>query len=321
MSEQTVVTAPSADELYRLFASVPPDIRSRAEWRMSQAMLDAIADAYGRKSDRPTCERVRVFPGETAPRRCARVLPDVAYVCAGCADHLAGLLARLAEQAGEAQTTIARLDRVGGDDGRRTVDHPLPYDWDAADATWVVGNTLTTWARVIAEERGTPIPDVGGAHPLAHTATWLAGQLGWLRYQRYAAEACDELEHACRLLERTIDSRPDMVWLGPCDSCGLDLRVPTGAQTAHCWECQTDHDVATLRLRLLEVAEGTTSYAARIAAGIQALGYPVTAAMIRGYAHRGLLVTHGVSKEGRPLYLVGEVLALVRTRATGRDVA
>ena len=112
--------------------------------------------------------------------RCGHPVADMAYVCSPCTvglttallgnDHRLGAIALL----DELPVTIARLDRLG-EAGHSSGETPLPFDWDASDAAWAVQNTITTWARHCAEERGLAVT--------AEPALWLAGQLEWLRHR------------------------------------------------------------------------------------------------------------------------------------------
>jgi hypothetical protein len=220
-------------------------------------------------------------------------VPDVAYCCAACATKLGKALHAAAGLVPELETAVARLARFG-EPGPRSrgrapaqpirPDQPdadqsgpdgLPISWSASIAAGTVANTVSTWCRVVVDERygghgqaaslpgeaitGLPREAVGGAkvalgdirsnriqppvgpiclecdHPscerlhdwrrwmpppttLVETMRWLAGQLDWARYQRWAAECWDELGHAAGLVERAVD-RPAVrtrIAVGPC---------------------------------------------------------------------------------------------------------
>lgn len=133
---------------------------------------------------------------ETLPcPRCDKPIADTAYVCAVCARKLAddlreavALWVNLQETVGRATRTTGR-PQAGGHKVTRhgptcrgmTCDHesceaiwkarhralteqPLPHEdaplisLSAAEDSWIVTNTATTWARHISEQRGIPIP-------------------------------------------------------------------------------------------------------------------------------------------------------------------
>lgn len=136
---------------------------------------------------------------------CGKPVPDVAYVCHPCAYRddkqplgLAPRLRHAAELWPELETTITRQARMA-EPGPRARGHAppqpirpglgdpaqdhqlgspagLPFAWAAADVRDVVRNVVTTWARVVLEERGGVGPTDGYTE---NVMRWLASQLGW----------------------------------------------------------------------------------------------------------------------------------------------
>lgn len=238
----------------------------------------------------------------TCPR-CARPMPDTAYVCLGCGDSLANLLVKTNELLPELLTTVARLDRIG-QGGKGNGENPLPVNLEASAAEAAVTNTMTTWARHVAAERGKTITD--------EAPVWLAGQTHWLRYRPEAIEAFDELTDACRLVRRTIDLPVPRWYAGPCE-CGSELYAASQAVTVRCrdQECGAQYDAAERKAWLLAQARDVLAHAGWIASAASALGEPVTADMIYGYSRRGRLLAHGQDGLRRPLYRVGDVLDIL----------
>jgi hypothetical protein len=282
---------------------------------------------------------------------CARPDPERATVCRRCGRPVEDGLRLLARLGGEATTTIARLARLGHAGGRGD---GLPWSWEAADATWAVANTLTTWARHIAGERGITIPPAPGrtigplcrgalschhpsctlirsrlpVHPLTHLAGWLAEQVVWLRHRPEAREALDELGDAARLAARTVDNPPDRWYAGPCGArpdgraipCEAELYPVTGVRVIRCPDCGTRHDPDARRDWLLDLARDQLAHAGWLASALTRLTErTVSAASIRGLAFRGRITAHGVDESGRPLYQVGEVWDIVRQSARERE--
>lgn len=229
---------------------------------------------------------------------------------------------------------------------------PLPYSDHAQQLAWAAGNTLVTWARHVAESRGVPLPvPRGPGHgPVcrachhddcttirerrretgaAAAARWLAGHVGWLRMQPEAGAAFDELHHAAHVVTVLVDSPPPRWYAGPCwadlpaGRCGTELYPPQGVSTVQCPDCGTRHDADQRRVWLLGEARDVLAHAGLIASAMAALGHQVTAAQIRGYAHRGRLLDRGVDDQGRPLYRVGDVADLLDAQVARRthDVA
>jgi hypothetical protein len=166
-------------------------------------------------------------------------------------------------------------------------------------------------------------------HPLTHLAGWLAEQVVWLRHRPEAAEALDELADAARLAVRTVDNPPDRWYAGSCYAaladggrCEGELYPVTGVRVIRCPACPAEHDPDARRRWLLDEARDQLAHAGWLAAALTRLtGQTVTAASIRGLAHRGRIATRGVDESGRPQYQVGEVWAVVRRVAREREVA
>ncbi|NAE18038.1 hypothetical protein [Enterococcus hirae] len=268
---------------------------------------------------------------------CDNLCHDQAYICGHHGDKLTEDLAKVSWLAEELQTVFTRqtasTDAGMGSTGVAT---PLLYDERASEAQWVLGNTLTTWARLVAEERGIDLPDDGG-----HTsvAQWLTGQVQWLRHHPAADEAYDELHSVIHTAERVVDLTPKRLYLGrcgaaagdradcPCDchvggldaacsisgGCGLDyhtaavgprcqrdLYARPEAATVKCLSCGTGHDVPQRRAAAVAYADGHLGTAAEISALCRhMLGELVTPAMIRGYVRRDRIAAKGTAVDQR----------------------
>jgi hypothetical protein len=128
----------------------------------------------------------------TCPR-CEGELSSDSFICQRCADVLAVALRNAAANFDELEAAVARQTAISGDSGsgqrRRTLEGPvcphcfhascLPIrqsqlramwsedpipgetnhvSFGAMEDAWIVTNTATTWARLIEEETGRPIP-------------------------------------------------------------------------------------------------------------------------------------------------------------------
>ncbi|MFE9955849.1 hypothetical protein [Micromonospora sp. NPDC005299] len=292
---------------------------------------------------------------------CEKPLPDTAYVCPRCANRTAEHLAAVTAVASEVEVTVARLARYSDRHGRTLPDDdpdgrpdgglkvtPLPFDPSARSRGLDASNTIVTWARHVAEERGggpvRPGPVIGplcrsGAgcrhetcslirtrsvpHPVARAAVYLLGQLGWLRHRPEGREALDELGDACRIIVQVVDAPPPLWYAGPCREqtdvdeagrdvlCAEELYARTDDGTVRCPACKTRHDVGERREWLLDEADQVLAHASLVAAALTVLDRRVTPSMVRNYADRGRITARGVDERGRPLYRVGEVRAVV----------
>lgn len=164
-------------------------------------------------------------------------------------------------------------------------------------------------------------------HPIARAALWLVDHLDWLRHRAEADDALAELEYAAAIVRRTVDTRSPRWYAGPCGGtattgaeCLADLYGLVGAEILRCGACGSWTYAADRRAWLLDRMEDVLGTAAQLAAAATALGHEgVTSARIRGYAHRGRIVAHGVDQWARPTYRFGDVLDLVGVPDTPRD--
>ncbi|MGH3499330.1 MAG: hypothetical protein ACRDQA_00275 [Nocardioidaceae bacterium] len=250
-----------------------------------------------------------------------------ATICSGCARELERALAEVPALAVELDTTLARLGaRTTGT--RRSAVTPLPYDQRASEASWVLRNTLSTWCRLVCEERDlTPPRD-----NLASMGRWLTGSAGWLARHPAGGEACDEITTAVSAAWRVTDRAPDRVYVGPCGHvdpeqriasavygiepvpCPADLYATPGAATVACRTCGHERDVAATQDALMAAADDHLATAVEISHLISRYYQPVTPAAIRGLAHRGAILAHSEDKRGRPRYRVGDVLDTLARR-------
>jgi hypothetical protein len=268
-------------------------------------------------------------------------VPDVAYVCAGCATALGKALHAAAELVPELETAVARLARFG-EPGPRSrgrapaqpirPDQPdadqsgpdgLPISWSASIAAGTVANTVSTWCRVVVDQRYGDRPPHGPIcleceHPscerlhawrrwmpppttLVETMRWLAGQLGWLRCRAFAAEAFDELGHVAGLVERAVDRPVERVDAGLClavldsgQKCQRRLSAPPGVARVRCPGCGATHDAAKRRETLLGVARDQRGTATELAHWLTLLGMPTPADTVHKWVRRGRLLGDGL---------------------------
>jgi hypothetical protein len=183
----------------------------------------------------------------------------------------------------------------------------MPFSWDAADAAWGIWNTITTWARHCAEERGLTITGT--------VASWLIGQVEWLRHRPEAPQAFDELHDAIRRLRRVVDQPPPRMFAGHCP-CGTSLYGIAGAPAVTCRSCGTTYDTEAQRGMLIDAAREQLFTAAELATLAVRAGYADdyqrTRNLINQWATRGLLVAHG-TWDGQPTYPFAETMPRLMT--------
>ena len=289
---------------------------------------------------------------------CGEPVRDTAYVCPRCTADTARYLTDVVKVASEVETTVARLARYSDRHGRGVPEErepgeekmpnglrptPLPFEPGARQRGDLAMNDIVTWARHVAEERGVPATLPGPAfgplcgsqgvcrhescsviharsvpHPVARAATYLLGNLEWLRYRREAEEAMTVLSAAGATLVRIVDAPPPLWYAGPCytlqddgGTCMEELYARTDDGTVKCPACKQRHDVFERRVWLLREADDVLAHASLIAAALTVLDRKVTSSMVRNYADRGRIQARGVDERGRPVYRVGDVRAVV----------
>jgi hypothetical protein len=246
----------------------------------------------------------------TTCTRDGRPVADGAYCCAACVEQTNVNLDWIADLHDELETTLTRQDRVSsGTGGRASAETPLPLNLHASD----VGHrhALTTWARIVIDERGFAPPDDN----LTEIARFIRGVTGWIARQDWGPECFDELSRVAVDLGRAIDSPPPMISLGTCDAdnCEGELRAHQGAAFVRCPECRESYDVAKRKDQLLARADHRRFNAASLARILTALGSlgpdgrPVVreAKWIYNRVQWKLLAAAGEDDSGRPTYSLG----------------
>jgi hypothetical protein len=166
---------------------------------------------------------------------CAR--PTDAFLCMDCSSDLKDVFADLPDLAEAVADLASRQSRVYRASRRvRTPDQdwrgsehalrpsPWPVDLDAAALLTEAGNTLTTWARHLAESRGATVPDMRtDAHTLDASPRMLAELVRWMLTHHDAIrmdEAADEIQRELTGLRdrmrRMVDRAPSAFYAGPC---------------------------------------------------------------------------------------------------------
>lgn len=292
---------------------------------------------------------------------CDRPVPDTCFVCPQCGDRLRAALLRVPDETIEpglvplprgghrratdggrtiygiassldqviARRTHTRPDRTDQPGPLTISETPLPYNPAAAEIRTVLTGTLTYWTAAISEQRGLPVDD----WTPAGMATFLAGQIDWLRAQTAGPDAIDELSAAVRAAERATDRPADRQYAGPCTAtipdtdglaatCGADLYAHPGTDRVACRVCGTEYPLAERRAWLLEQAEDRLLPVRDLVRAIDGLGVELKQKTIESWVQRDRLVAHGTVPlpDGRTAktYRVGDVLDLVRESAARR---
>lgn len=218
----------------------------------------------------------------------------------------------------QANTGTASIGWVSGD-----TETSVPFHVAASDTRAVADNLIGTWARTVADLHShlsltaTTVPEA---------CRWMATVPGLLAEHPAAGEMYADITSLAARIQRVIDRPPDKVYVG---QCGADLLDDEGDEPRHCerdlyanpnrsWiecpECGGAWDVADRKQFLLRKVEDQLATPSDLSRALSRLNEPVSASMIRGYAHRGSLTPHPPhphDPKHAPRYRVGDVLDLL----------
>lgn len=230
-------------------------------------------------------------------------------LCGACIAELYAALRQVPAVTDDLLVTFSRQDKVSGaSGGGRSATVPLPWKEAAAKALLHLNAVLVCWVRAVeansADRRGyTDTP--------AELSNWLERRGGDLCRHVGAVKAKQEIVQAVTEARRVTDRPPVLHYRGPCDECSADLYVPATASEARCG-CGASYDAEARRAWLMERVDQHLATASEIARGLSPwLAQGLSPDLIYQWHHRKRLVPHGVNRFGRPLFRVGEVIALL----------
>ncbi|MDS1269693.1 hypothetical protein RIF23_05235 [Lipingzhangella sp. LS1_29] len=250
---------------------------------------------------------------------CERATGDNATVCPACVQRLSQDLEQVygvdtaPGLAAELDTAVAKQARMGRNRTERTArgtTPALPVDLGASEAAAVLRNTLSSWCQAVHQDRGGSLPK----HRLSTMARWLRSHMAWLRRASYGGQATDEICAAVEQARRQVDLPEEQALAAVC-TCGERVYAPRGQASAVCRACGESWSTEEQRAQLRGLAAEVLATAADLARITSRPERPVTAAMVRGWAHRGRLSARG-SSGGAPLYRVGDALDLLDAKSS-----
>ena len=227
----------------------------------------------------------------------------------------------------EIDATVARQTATAKREGGRSSSKPLPFNDRAAKVAHRAQSTLHRWVRVLHDGRE-PWP----RRDVVATAAWLLARVPRIAVHPQAAQIEHDVRAVVGQLRRAVDRPADRWFMGPCDTDGCveehaivdglgntrverrptELYAEPGAETVRCPRCEVEYPLEERRAWLLAAAEDQLAHAELIGRAAPALGVDITPAMIRNYADRGRIVAKSTDLQGRPLYRVGDVIAVAQ---------
>lgn len=236
-----------------------------------------------------------------------------AWICRNCERALAKQLADIPALLDELDITLCRSDAIGAGNVRRSAEQPLPFKVSAGDTRWLLDTTVTTWARLIAEERGVSLP----ANTTAEAAEWLHQHLQAVSMSEAAGEAVDEVAHAVDETYRAIDRPPDLLLAGPCrvEECPAWLYARPGQSRVRCPDCGVTHDVHERREWMMTAAGNMRVTASVALSWVRLLtGVVIPKGTWRSWRSRGRLSVAGLDRQGHERFRFADVHELTLAR-------
>lgn len=237
------------------------------------------------------------------------ISPDV-YVCPRCARTLSGLLTDLTGKFDDLDAAIGRQMRFTGRVGSASTEPGLLINLAASEAGWVARQTLLTWVDWVTSIRGEAAPN-----GWAEVEAYLLGKVGWICQHPDGASAVDEMIAALRQARGAVDRPQERKYLGLCrpgnddlDRCMQAIYANPARAVARCTRCGAEHMVQDLLQRMQRRISNVELTAASAAKLLDEVGISIRPDLIRLWRKRGEIVPVGMTREGRPLYRLGDVL-------------
>jgi hypothetical protein len=200
-------------------------------------------------------------------------------------------------------TVLTKQARYAAAEARRG-ERSLPFNPEASEIGWVLRNTLSTWCRLIAEERGKELPE---DNPPA-IARWLLNSVTWLRHHRAGAEAVEEITTAVNQVRRAIDRPAERIYAGPCKDCGGDMYAKPDAASVDCRPCGLSYSVTEMVEWMRNEARGRLVTAKEGAVLLSRFGLTTTRGRIDVWHSRKLIAAAGHDLDGRQLFLIDDLI-------------
>jgi len=236
---------------------------------------------------------------------CDRPVGD-GYTCQGCADKLSRALGDVPALWDELDVVLTRQSRYSDPEGRGG-SKALPFNPTASEVGWVLRNTLSTWCKLIAEERGRELPTED--HP-AVVAKWLLWHKDWLRHHRAGADCVEEILSVVREVRKAVDRPAPRVYAGPCAECNGDMYAKPDAAMVTCRPCGLEYSVSEMQAWMWRETRERLVTAKEAVVLFGRFGFVVPQKTIEKWRLRKRLTEHGEDRDGRMLYRFEDVWKL-----------
>lgn len=248
----------------------------------------------------------------TVPR-CGNPRPEHQYVCVTCVQMLKRDLNEVPSMLAELEVTITRQDVMSkGGTMAKSADTALPFKWGASDALWVLGNVITTWARMLVEHSGFRSPADSSQ---VGAAKFLLTYVQSLAMHPEAGQAVDEIESAVKNAMRSVDHPVDpRAFLGKCGDvdgakgCRGRVYALPKEEFGTCERCGEHHHAQTRRSLMLRKMANHKLTASEIATMLAGVGVEISVKQIQDAGRNGCIIATGSDAHGKRSYRVADVL-------------
>ena len=235
---------------------------------------------------------------------CTAPTADGIYLCDDGEGSLFALLGQIPDTLADAADTVARLDGHA-----TTARHTATSSATSAPVNLEAVARVDALQHTIADYCGrlhAAIPAAGVA-----SADYLRRRLPDLIRQPWAGEALDQIATAHRRLVAAVDRPPEIRTFGPCqeDDCPGKIRATAGHPIARCRVCGAQYEAGELMGNAVSNAWHHAAPLAAVVRALRAVGVDVHERTVRTWAERGHLGTPAATRDGRPLYTMGQVAA------------
>lgn len=228
------------------------------------------------------------------------------HVCTPCSGSLERALGDIPALTEELDTVLTKQARYADPQGRGN-DPALMFDTAASELGWVLRNTLSTWCRLIAEERGKKLPD---SDTPASVATWLLHHVEWLRHHRAGHEAVEEVTSVVKQIRKAVDRPAARIYVGPCRECNADMYGRPDSTSVKCRNCGEEADVGERWAWMQQQVYGRLVTAKEGVVLLSRFGMPVVQKTIDKWVQRKRLTVHSHDAQGVRLYLFDDLVPL-----------
>lgn len=235
---------------------------------------------------------------------CATPTADGIHLCDPHEGEAFALLGQIPDTLADAADTVARLDGHA-----TTARHTATSSATSAPVNLEASARVDALQHTIADYCGrlhAAIPAAGVA-----SADYLRRRLPDLIRQPWAGEALDQIATAHRRLVAAVDRPPEIRTFGPCqeDGCPGKIRATAGHPIARCRVCGAQYETGELMGNAVSNAWHHAAPLAAVVRALRAVGVDVHERTVRTWAERGHLGAPAATRDGRPLYTMGQVAA------------